>query len=271
MLVTGILCSGKMLRGDDVLIDPRDVDLSLVKAGRCPILDSHGDVVLGAIREAWVADFDGPLLMINAHIIDNRIGRRAYGMIEREEHSISAGIESRNITIHDTANDDAELSVAEALERGENDPDIFFCIRRSLLVEASLVVLAADPEACVRAADPDSLFRQVSREGEKSSRIDGDGFRRVIMPPSGILWGNPEPHFEMIAQQQNPGVEDVPRLDGQGAHPSSLPIRFSRPTAIGRSRIVRQMLLPVHRSRAAQQNKCDQSQRLARLASHRTK
>jgi hypothetical protein len=53
--------------------------------------------------------------MARARLNDNRIGREAYGMVEREELTcISAGLQIRRISIHDA--DGTELDVEEALD-----------------------------------------------------------------------------------------------------------------------------------------------------------
>jgi hypothetical protein len=119
----GCLSCGGPFEERGLVIDPRGIDLSLVKAGRVPILDSHGSRRLGRVVDAWIGESCGVLpldpLIGKLQFDDSKAGWRAHGMIERRELTgCSIGIRHTRMAFAEP--DGTPLDVEAALERRDD-------------------------------------------------------------------------------------------------------------------------------------------------------
>jgi hypothetical protein len=205
-----VLSCGGPIDDRGLVIDPRGVDLQLVRDGECPILDSHGHRELGLVVDAWVEDPQSMLpispLMGRLCFYDTKAGREAHGMIERQEVcGVSIGIQIASVAISEM--DGTPLDIEEALERGYDDPDLLIIACRSLLTEVSITSMPGDPNAVVRAVGEDVLVRQMIKDGEAKLRrilnreteqdwrdLDPQKkFERVLWDRRLVHYGAPEP------------------------------------------------------------------------------
>lgn len=204
-----ILVSGQR-GGDNVVLYPEGIDLSLARAGRCPLLDSRREgAVLGRVCEAWVErrtflDMKHPLMGLLL-LADTRAGREAHEMIERGWLTgISVGVRVETVSFQ---RDGTPVDADEAMERGEDDSSLFVIAHRSLLTEVSLTSCPADAGATVQACGLDVEVRRMIRDGERKLRrildhasdddddddddVDDHAAPRFRMPPRGLIQFRP--------------------------------------------------------------------------------
>jgi hypothetical protein len=201
MKAAAILNTGALIRRGRNLVVVRSagIDLSRVRAGECPLLDTHSSP-LGHLPAAWLSDIDDDLLMAELVFDNSRAGRIAFEMLERLElTNISCGLRTIEISIHDR--DGVALDDDDALAR-QDDPDLVFCVQRSILQEVSLCSVPVDPGAIVRASSETGVYREMIRQGEETlqrllhpehDQDHGRPLLRTIMPGrETILHGAPE-------------------------------------------------------------------------------
>ena len=208
MKATAVLSTdSKVRKGRNFLvIKTKGIDLTRAQAGEVPMLDCHSlaNPPLGHLADVWISDFDDGLLMGTLVFDDTRAGRRAFAMVERGElNGVSCGFEFTDISIHDR--DGVALDDESALKR-QDDPDLIFCVRHSILNEVSLCLQPVDPDAIVRACSEAAVNREMIKQGEEtlqrllhpesSSRHDQDDggplLRTIIPGRETILHGAPE-------------------------------------------------------------------------------
>jgi len=176
MKAVAVLNTNSIIRrgGDLVMIQTTGIDLSRVRAGGCPLLDTHTlkNSPLGHVADAWV--IDKGLLMASLVFDDNPAGRRAYAMIERGElRFVSPGLRSTDISIHDRKTG-IGLDDKTALER-QHDPNLIFVVRHSVLQEVSLATVPVSPETTVFACSESAVNRAMIQQGQEI-------LRRILHP-----------------------------------------------------------------------------------------
>jgi hypothetical protein len=201
MKAVGVLLSAsEPVRG--VYFDVHGVEIG----PNIPILDSHNlaNGGLGHVERTWT---EGDSLW-GELIFTGSAGARAYRRIERGElGGCSCGLQIEAIAIRDV--DGSRLTVDEALERGESDPDLIVIAQRTVLREVSITATPADKNAFVRAvglnAEAWRMIRQGEAELDRILRSDGvviadnkrarNGsiYRPTIVMPPDIQIGEPEP------------------------------------------------------------------------------
>jgi hypothetical protein len=205
MKAVAVLNTGARIRkGRDLMeIKTKGIDLSRAHAGEVPLLDTHsfGNPPLGHVADVLVVDGDGGdgdgLLMATLVFDDSRAGRRAFAMVERGELTgVSCGLRTIDISIHDR--DGVALDDEAALKR-QDDPNLIFCVRHSILQEVSLCTSGIDPGAIVRACSIDAVTRQMVQQGEAAlqrllhqDESGGPLLRTIIPGRETILHGAPE-------------------------------------------------------------------------------
>ena len=200
MLAVAVLNTGALIRKgrDRLRIETRGIDFT----GDIPLLDMHSlsNPPLGHVNKAWLAESAGDDLLMASLVFDNnRAGRRVYEMVERGELTgISCGLQLSGISILD--GDGVPLDDDEALER-EDDPNLIFHVRRSILQEVSLCASPVDPAAIVRACSDTAVAWEMIHRGEERLRRllrpdrggDDEVRLRDIMPDRRmVLYGAPE-------------------------------------------------------------------------------
>jgi phage head maturation protease len=140
-------------------IDSKSVDLSRVRAGQVPLLDSHDQSsitnALGRVQTAWVA---GGALMAKLRFNKTAEGRKAMGMVSRGEVSgISCGY---TVDDWEISNDDGDILDPDK-DRIRYDDDLIFTAVSWRLHEASLVSVPADSTASVRSRTVNASYRDM--------------------------------------------------------------------------------------------------------------
>ena len=208
MKATAVLSTdSKVRKGRNFLvIKTKGIDLTRAQAGEVPMLDCHSlaNPPLGHLADVWISDFDDGLLMGTLIFDDSRAGRRAFEMVERGElNGVSCGFEFTDISIQDR--DGVALDDETALKR-QDDSDLIFCVRHSVLNEVSLCLQPVDPSAIVRACSIDAVYQEMTKQVEETvqrllhpespsrhDHDDGGPLLRTIMPGrETILHGAPE-------------------------------------------------------------------------------
>jgi hypothetical protein len=189
----------KVRKGRNFLvIKTKGIDLSR----EVPMLDCHslGNPPLGHLADVWISNVDDGLLMGTLVFDDTRAGRSAFAMVERGElNGVSCGFEFTDISIQDR--DGVALDDETALKR-QDDPNLIFCVRHSILNEISLCLQPVDPCAIVRACSIDAVYREMTKQvdetvqrllhPESPSQHDGSLLRTIIPGRETILHGAPE-------------------------------------------------------------------------------
>jgi hypothetical protein len=139
----------KRIYGTEVLrISPECVDVSRVRAGLVPLLDSHQNAsithVLGRVAETW---FAGGALWGKLFFSDTEQGRVAEKMVARGEISST----SLGYRVDEWEITDADDNIID-LERDSVswDDDLVYTATRFQILETSLVAIPADAEALIR-------------------------------------------------------------------------------------------------------------------------
>jgi hypothetical protein len=149
--VTCVISSGAPVRrffGTEILeISESAIDLSRVKRGKVPLLDSHKVVpvldALGVIVDAWITD---KRLFGTVRFNQTKQGKAAEGMIRRGElFGISAGMTVQEWVAVDEDGDEVDDAYPNAEVYG--DDDVVYTATRWTLLEASLTVCPCDPAA----------------------------------------------------------------------------------------------------------------------------
>jgi hypothetical protein len=135
---------------EKLLTEPGAVDLDRVKAGICPLLDSHkidGIInILGNVEDAW---FEKGALVGKFSFDDSDAGRNAESMVARGAvKTCSIGYRVNEWEIVD---DDGDVVTPNQL-RWDSDDIYTFIAKRWTLLESSLVAIPADSDALVRSA-----------------------------------------------------------------------------------------------------------------------
>jgi hypothetical protein len=132
---------------EKLLTEPGAVDLDRVKAGICPLLDSHkidGIInILGNVEDAW---FEKGALVGKFSFDDSDAGRNAESMVARGAvKTCSIGY---RVDEWEVVDDDGDVVTPN--QRWDNDDTYTFIAKRWTLLESSLVAIPADADALVR-------------------------------------------------------------------------------------------------------------------------
>ncbi|MET4798058.1 HK97 family phage prohead protease [Bradyrhizobium sp. LB11.1] len=160
---------------EELEISAKAVDLSRMKSGGIPLLDSHNqngiDNHLGRFTQTW---FSRGALMGKIVFNETERGRMAMGMVERGEIAgISAGYVVSEWRIKDA---DGKIIDPETT-RISLDDNLTFIASRWELLEASLVSVPADASASIRslASELDNAALRMTpyeRRGQDEETVD---------------------------------------------------------------------------------------------------